>query len=274
MYKSHNPYRPIETEVLDVITETPTIKTLKLKPKEPLEFETGQFIELTVPGAGEAPFTPSSKPLIKDTIEVSVMRVGKVTERIHELKKGNTVGLRGPFGTGYPMDDFKGREVLVVGGGCGFAPLRSLMYEFFEHSGEFKSLFFRGGCKTPKDFLYRKEIEGWSQRDDLDVRLTVDEGDGEWKGNVGVVTTILDGIPINHAEGIAIVCGPPIMMKFATKKLQELGFKDTNLYLSMEKNMSCGLGKCGHCRLGTYYACKDGPVFRYDKIKSFPNIWD
>jgi len=274
MYKSQNPYRPIETKVLEVITETPTIKTLKLKPKEPLEFATGQFIELTVPGVGEAPFTPSSKPVIKDTIEVSVMRVGKVTEHIHELKKGDRVGLRGPFGTGYPMDDFKGKEVLVVGGGCGFAPLRSLMYEFFEHSGEFKSLFFRGGCKTPNDFLYRKEIEGWAKRDDLDVKLTVDEGNGQWKGNIGVVTTILDGIPMNHAEGIAIVCGPPIMMKFATSKLQELGFKDNHIYLSMEKNMSCGLGKCGHCRIGTYYACKDGPVFRFDKIKGFPNIWD
>jgi len=274
MYRSNNPYRPIETKVLEVITETPTIKTLKLKPKEELTFETGQFIELTVPGAGEAPFTPSSRAAVKDTIEVSVMRVGKVTERIHSLKKGDTVGIRGPFGTGYPMEEFKGREVLVVGGGCGFAPLRSLMYEFFEHSGEFKALFFRGGCKTPKDFLYKKEIEGWAKRDDLDVMLTVDEGDGQWKGNVGVVTTILDGIPMDHKKGVAVVCGPPIMMKFATKKLGELGFKDSNIYLSMEKNMSCGLGKCGHCRIGTYYACKDGPVFRFDRIKKFPNIWD
>jgi sulfite reductase subunit B len=274
MYRSDNPYRPIEARVLEVITETPTIKTLKMKPKEELSFETGQFIELTVPGVGEAPFTPSSKPEIKDTIEVSVMRVGKVTERIHELKKGDTVGLRGPFGTGYPMDDFRGREVLVVGGGCGFAPLRSLMYEFFTHSGEFKALFFRGGCKTPKDFLYRKEIEGWGRREDLDLVLTVDEGNGDWKGKVGVVTTILDGIPMNHKEGVAVVCGPPVMMKFATKKLGELGFKDGNIYLSMEKNMSCGLGKCGHCRIGTYYACKDGPVFRFDRIKKFPNIWD
>jgi sulfite reductase subunit B len=275
MYKSNNPYRPIETEVLDVMTETPTIKTLKLKPKEELTFETGQFIELTVLGVGEAPFTPSSRPAIRDSIEVSVMRVGKVTEAIHNLKKGATVGLRGPFGTGYPMDEYLGKEVLVVGGGCGFAPLRSLMYEFFDHSGEFKALFFRGGCKTSNDFLYKEEIDTWSKRNDLDVVLTVDEAkDGEWKGNVGVVTTILDGIPMNHASGVGIVCGPPIMMKFTTKKLLELGFKEKNIYLSMEKNMSCGLGKCGHCRLGIYYACKDGPVFRFDKIKNFPNIWD
>ncbi len=254
--------------------ETPTIRTLKLKPKEELLFETGQFIELLVPGVGESPFTPSSKPAVKDVIEVSVMRVGKVTERIHMLKKGDTVGLRGPFGTGYPIEEFKRHEVLVVGGGCGFAPLRSLMYEFFEHSGEFKKLLFRGGCKTPKDFLYKKEIESWARRDDLDVVLTVDEGDEKWKGNVGVVTTILDNLPMDCSSGIAVVCGPPIMMKFATMKLQSLGFKDRNIYLSMEKNMSCGLGKCGHCRIGTYYACKDGPVFRFDTINKFPNIWD
>ncbi len=274
MYKSKNPYRPIETKVVEVITETPTIKTLRLKPKEQLSFLTGQFIELTIPGVGEAPFTPSSRPSIKDTIEVTVMRVGKVTETIHRLKKGETVGLRGPFGTGYPLEEFKGKEVLVVGGGCGFAPLRSLMYEFFDKSNEFKALFFRGGCKTPQDFLYRKEIETWAKRDDLDLVLTVDEGDGIWKGNIGVVTTILDGIPIDTVKGIAVVCGPPIMMKFSTKKLLELGFKERNIYLSMEKNMSCGLGKCGHCRIGTYYACKDGPVFSFDKIKKFPNIWD
>ena len=142
MYKSKNPFRPIQTEVLDVITETPTIKTLKLKPKEPITFEAGQFIEFTVPGVGEAPFTPSSDPAVKDVVEISVMKVGKVTGMIHELKKGDTVGLRGPFGTKYPLDLFKGNEVLIVGGGCGFAPLRSPIYEFFNHVEEFKQLFF------------------------------------------------------------------------------------------------------------------------------------
>ena len=274
MYSSKNPYRPIRSQVLEVKTETPSIRTLKLKPEEEFSFETGQFIELTVPGAGEAPFTPSSRPSIKDTIEVSVMNVGKVTEKIHSLEAGSIVGLRGPFGTGYPMAEFKGKEILIVGGGCGFAPLRSLMYEFFRRSGEFKKLLFRGGCKTPGEFLFRSEIDEWSRRDDLDVVLTVDEGDSNWKGRVGVVTTILDGIDIDTSRGIAVVCGPPIMMKFTTMKLKDLGFREENTYLSMERNMSCGFGKCGHCRIGPYYACKDGPVFRYDKISSIPNIWD
>lgn len=274
MYKSNNPYRPIRTEVLGTVEETPSIVTLKLKPDEQISFETGQFVELTVPGAGEAPFTPSSEPSVKDVLEVSVMRVGKVTEKIHALQAGDIVGLRGPFGSGYPVDDFLGRELLVVGGGCGFAPLRSLMYELFRRSREFKKLLFRGGCKTPNDFLYRKQIEQWAQRDDLDMELTVDEANGNWQGKVGVVTTILDNLQMDPATGIAVVCGPPIMMKFATMKLLDLGFKNTNIYLSMEKNMSCGIGKCGHCRIGTYYTCNDGPVFRYDKISGYPNIWD
>ncbi|MGB2705503.1 MAG: FAD/NAD(P)-binding protein [Candidatus Omnitrophota bacterium] len=274
MNKLDNPYRPIKTEVLDVITETTNIKTLCLKPKEPLSFVSGQFIELTVPGVGEAPFTPSSNPSVKDIMEVTIMKVGKVTEKIHELRKGDIVGLRGPLGKGYPIDKFKGKEILVVGGGCGLAPLRSLMYELFNRSGEFKKLFFRGGCKTPADLLYKKEMGGWKKRDDLDLRLTVDKGEAGWKGNVGVVTTIMDGIDMDFKGGIAIVCGPPIAMKYATMKLLDMGFKDENIYLSMEKNMSCGIGKCGHCRIGTYYACKDGPVFTYDKIKNFHGIWE
>ena len=273
-HKNNNPYRPIETEVLEVITETPTIKTIKMRPKEEISFTTGQFIELTIPGVGEAPFTPSSRPSVKDIMEVTVMKVGKVTEKIHQLKKGDVVGLRGPFGQGYPLNEFKDREVLVVGGGCGFAPLRSLMYSLFEMSQDIKKLFFRGGCKTPKELIYRDETEEWGKRKDLDLKLTVDKGDDEWKGHVGLVTTVLDDVDMDYKNGIAIVCGPPIMMKFATMKLLDMGFKDENIYLSMEKNMSCGIGKCGHCRIGTYYACKDGPVFTYDKIKSFANIWD
>jgi len=274
MSKCTNPYRPIETEVLEVITETPTIKTLVLKPKEPITFRAGQFIELTVPGVGEAPFTPSSRPSVKDLMHVTIMKVGKVTEQIHQLKKGDTVGLRGPLGKGYPMDDFKGKEILVLGGGCGFAPLRSLMYSFFELSGQFKKLYFRGGCKNPNEVVYRSEIEAWTKRDDLNMRLTVDKGDESWKGDVGLVTTIVDDVKMDYAKGVAIVCGPPIMMKFGTKKLLEMGFQEENIYLSMEKNMSCGIGKCGHCRIGIYYACKDGPVFKYSDIKTYPEIWD
>jgi len=275
MCKAKNPYRPIRAQVTEVIAETPTIKTIRFKTDEPFSFATGQFIELTIPGVGEAPFTPSSRPSLKDVMEVTVMRVGKVTDKIHELIKGDIIGVRGPLGKGYPIESFRGKEILIVGGGCGLAPLRSLMYEFFERSGQFKKLYFRGGCKNPHELLYRKEMEDWKKRSDLDLSLTVDKGDKGWRGNVGVVTTIIDkGVDMDYANGIAVVCGPPIAMKFSTKKLLDMGFKDENIYLSMEKNMSCGIGKCGHCRIGTYYACKDGPVFTYAQIKDFPEIWD
>ncbi len=275
MKKSENIYRPIEAEVLEVITESRTIKTFKLKPREDLTFVAGQFIELTIPGVGEAPFTPSSNPAIKETMEVTIMKAGKVTEKVHQLAKGDIVGLRGPYGDGYPMDHFAGKEVLVFGGGVGLAPLRSLMHALFNRIDDFKKIYFRYGSKTPGDIIYKEEIRKWEKRKDLDYRITVDAGDDKWKGHVGLVTTILDDkMGMDFGSAIAVVCGPPIMMKFGTSKLLELGFREENIYLSMEKNMSCGLGKCGHCRIGTYYACKDGPVFTYDKIKDFHGIWD
>jgi sulfite reductase subunit B len=276
MHGNGNPYAMIKTKVLQVITETPTIKTLRLKPAVPFTFRTGQFIELTVPGVGEAPFTPSSNPANHDEIEVTIMRVGRVTEEIHKLKKNATVGIRGPLGNGYPVDVFKGQEVVVVGGGCGFAPVRSLMYTFFNMSRDLKKLVFRGGCKSPADFLYKKELLGWKKQKWLDVKLTVDrkEKGDKWNDNVGLVTTILDKLPVDRKKAYVVVCGPPIMMKFSTQKLLAAGFRENHLFLSMEKNMSCGIGKCGHCRLGTWYACKDGPVFRYDKIKKLTNIWE
>jgi len=273
MNNGRNPYNPIKTEVIDTIVETPMIKTLKLKPQEPIAFAAGQFVELTIPGVGEAPFTPSSRPSVNDMLYLTIMKVGAVTEAVHRLGKGDTVGLRGPMGKGYPIELFKDKEILVVGGGCGFAPLRSLMYTLFERSGEFKKLLFRGGCKTAKDLLYKHELEQWGKKPDLDIRLTVDVGDDSWKGHVGVVTDILDPIDMDCQNGIAIVCGPAMMMKFATAKLSEMGFQDSNIYLSMERNMSCAIGKCGHCRIGHYYACHDGPVFSYDKIKRFRDVW-
>ncbi len=269
-----NPYRSIEAEVLKVTTETPSIKTFLLKPKEELTFKPGQFMEFSVPGSGEAPFTPSSDSKIKDTMEITIVKVGKVTDAIHELKPGDTVGLRGPLGKGYPLTKFIGQDVLVVGGGVGLAPVRTLMYGLFHMRDQFSRLVYRGGCRNPKEFLFRKELEKWMKRDDIDMKLTVDEGDASWNGPVGVVTTIMDDIDVNFERAKAIVCGPPIMMKFATFKLQELGVKDSNIYLSMEKNMSCGFGKCGHCRIGPYYCCKDGPVFTYDMIREYPGIWE
>ncbi len=270
-----NPYEFVPTDVLDVVAETPTIRTLVLKPALPISFKAGQFVTVAIPGVGEGPFTPSSRPSVHDIIHVSIMKTGRVTQKIHQLNKGDRIAVRGPFGNGYPMDEYKGKEILVLGGGCGFAPLRSLMYSFFERSGQFKKLYFRGGCRTAKDLLYKSEMtEDWAKRKDLNMRLTVDVGDDDWKGNVGVVTTILDDVDMDYKQAVAVVCGPPIMMKFGTFKLLEMGFSEERIFLSMEKNMSCAVGKCGHCRVGTFYACKHGPVFKYQQIKDVPEIWD
>lgn len=268
-----NPYSPIRTDVIESIVETPTIKTLALRPEVPISFAAGQFVALTIPGVGEAPFTPSSRASVSDTLYLTIMKVGSVTAAAHELQVGDTVGLRGPLGTGYPIESFVDKEVLVVGGGCGFAPLRSLMYSLFDQADLYKKVLFRGGCRSAQDMVYRQELEQWAERPDLDMQLTVDVGDASWQGHVGVVTTILDDLEMDCAEGVAILCGPPVMMRFVTAKLSDMGFQDEHIYISMEKNMSCGIGKCGHCRLGRYYVCHDGPVFSYAAIKHLADIW-
>lgn len=270
----NNPYELIEAQISDVKDETPNIKTFVLKPKSSMAFDTGQFMELAVPGFGEGPFTPSSNPKDNSKLEFTIMNVGRVTNVLHGMKKGQTLGIRGPYGKGYPLTQFEGKEVLIVGGGVGLAPLRSLIYALFNDLNKYKKIYIKYGARTPDDIVYKGEVDAWAKGKESDFTLTVDRGDARWKGNVGLVTTILEDIKIDLKNSITVVCGPPIMMKFVTFKLLDIGFTPDRIYLSMEKNMSCGIGKCGHCRIGNYYACKDGPVFTYDKIKDYPNIWD
>ncbi|MFH1269943.1 MAG: FAD/NAD(P)-binding protein [Candidatus Omnitrophota bacterium] len=269
-----NIYKPQEAILEDIITESPTIKTFVLRPKESLEFRTGQFIELTLPGIGEAPFTPSSDPNIKDKIDVTIMKAGKVTSVLHSSSKNISLGMRGPYGKGYPMDKFEGKDILIVGGGVGLAPLRSLLFTLFAEIDKYNKVVLRYGARTADDIIYKEAIPKWAKKKKVDLVTTVDVGSPNWKGNVGLVTTILKDLPVDMKKTVSIVCGPPIMMKFVTLKLLDLGFKPKDIYLSMEKNMSCGLGKCGHCRIGSYYVCKDGPVFTYEQLKDTHDIWD
>jgi NAD(P)H-flavin reductase len=264
-----NPYKAIRAIVEAVADETPTIKTFTFRPLEPFSFKAGQFVELAVPGFGEAPFTPSSSPAVTERFDITIMKAGSLTERIHALRPGTEVGVRGPLGKPYPLDLFKGKEILIVGGGVGLAPLRSLLLALFEEIKSYIKIIVRYGARTPGDIVYR-------QQKPIEMMLTVDKGDDSWKGNVGVVTTILEKNKLTSdvKNGVAVVCGPPVMMKFATLKLLELGYPAGSIYLSMEKNMSCGIGKCGHCRIGPYYACKDGPVFTYAQVQNESRIWD
>ncbi|MDD5254863.1 MAG: FAD/NAD(P)-binding protein, partial [Candidatus Omnitrophica bacterium] len=206
-------YRPIEAVIEDVVVESPTIKTFVIRPKEPFSFRTGQFIELTLPGLGEAPFTPSSDPHIKEVIEVTIMKAGRVTSLLHEALPQTTVAIRGPYGKGYPLDKFQGKDVLIVGGGVGLAPLRSLFFSLFADIERYNKVVVRYGARTSADMIYKPLIPAWAKKKKVDFVTTVDVGDPEWKGNVGLVTTILNGLPVDLKNAAVIVCGPPIMMK-------------------------------------------------------------
>ena len=270
-----NPYSYIDAEIIGIADETQNIKTFTVKPRSEVGFRAGQFMDMTMPGIGEAPFTPSSNHDHREKLDFTIMRAGRVTGLMHQAKIGDIVGVRGPYGLGYPLDQFKSKELFIVGGGVGLAPLRALLYALFNEVNDYKKIVVKYGARTSKDIIYKNEIGSWSQRaGHVDVEISVDVGDEEWKGNVGLVTTILRPGSVDVNNAVAIVCGPPIMMKFVTFKLLDIGFKDSAIYLSMEKNMSCGIGKCGHCRIGPFYACKDGPVFTYDKLKDLHNIWD
>jgi len=272
---NQNPYQPINAEITDIVDESPTIKTFVVVPEEEFKFSTGQFVELTLPGEGEAPFTPSSSPAETKKMEITIMKAGRVTALLHQCKKGQKVAIRGPFGNGYPIDDFAGKEIYIIGGGVGLAPIRSLFLTLVDRIKDFKSLVCRYGAKTPEDFIYKNTLFGsWKNIDGVNIKLTVDEANGNWNDNVGVVTTILEPDDVNIKNTVAVICGPSVMMKYATLKLLEFNFPDDRIYLSMEKNMSCGIGKCGHCMLGKYYVCKDGPVFTYEQIKDYPKIWE
>ena len=268
MLNNKNIYKPIIAKLTDVIEESSSIKTFVLVPEEEFSFKTGQFIELSVDGVGEAPFTPSSSPLVTEKLEVTIMKTGYVTEYMHAMKPGGYMGIRGPYGRGYPVEDFFGKEILILGGGCGLAPIRSLLYTLESIVDRLAKVILCYGSKTPSDCIYKPLFNRLNRISKFEAYRTVDRPDGEWNEAVGVVTSLLNKITMNIKNSVAVVCGPPIMMKFGTIRLLEMGYPEHDIYLSMEKNMSCGLGKCGHCMMGEFFVCKDGPVFTYDELKN------
>jgi len=266
-------YTPIEARLVQVIDETPTIKTFVLEPAQPIEFRAGQFIQLTMPGVGEAPFTPSSDPAKPERLEVTVLRTGRVTDALHSAKEGDVLGVRGPFGKGYPVDTLAGKEVLVVGGGVGLAPLRALLYTLFSSLKDLKRVSIKYGARTPEELLYRSSFDEWDKKDKVDVSVTIDTPAPEWTGHVGLVTSLLQELDLDMANTVAFSCGPAIMLKFVTESLLDKGLTPSQIYLSMNRRMSCGIGKCGRCNIGPYYLCKDGPDMCYEEIKDYPNVF-
>jgi NAD(P)H-flavin reductase len=229
----------------------------------------GQFVELSIPGIGEAPFSISSPPADDNTFEMVIRKVGQVTTAIHDLEPGDTVGIRGPFGTSFPMKDLEGSSLLFVTGGIGLVPARSAILYALANRDAYKDIIILFGCRDPGQRLFTDELAVWSKREDITCMETVDRCEpGTWNGHVGVITTLFPELKaIDPTDTYAIIVGPPVMYKFVIMTLHDMEISDKRIIVSLERNMKCGVGKCGHCQINHLYVCQDGPVFYYDDIK-------
>ena len=265
-------YMPTMARLLQVeqLTGLEKLFTLELPEGQSLGNEPGQFVEVSLFGIGEAPISVSSSPgRSNGTFELCVRCVGDVTRAMHQLERGAQLGIRGPFGNPFPIDKMKGKDVLFAAGGLGLAPLRSLINEVLDQRSQFGRVIILYGTKQPSEILFKDELVQWAGRGDVEFHMTVDRGDKNWEGNVGVITTLFPKITINSRATVAATCGPPIMYRFVLMELLGKGIPETQIYLSLERRMKCGVGKCGHCQINGLYCCQDGPVFRYADIKGF-----
>jgi sulfhydrogenase subunit gamma (sulfur reductase) len=250
------------------MTELEKVFTLQLPEGVSLGNRPGQFVEVSVLGVGEAPISISSSPSRSNgTFELCVRRVGDVTNALHNLQPGAILGLRGPFGRGFPYEKFRGKDVLFAAGGLGLAPLRSLINQVIDERATFGRVIILYGARSPEELLFTDELKEWADRDDLEFHVTVDRGNDDWQGNVGVITTLFKKISIYPRNTVAATCGPPVMYRFVLMELLAKGISEGNTYLSLERHMKCGVGKCGHCQINDVYACQSGPVFPYSEIK-------
>jgi len=258
--------------ITKVCDEAAGIKTFTLEFKEPeiqksFDYRPGQFVELTVFGVGEAPISITSSPVNKGYLELTVAAVGKVTRALHLRKEKDVAGLRGPYGNGFPFDEVKGKNILFVGGGIGAAPLRSLINQMFAYRDNFAKISILYGAREPGLLCFIDDLEGWGKTENSEVLLTVDAPDAKWRGNVGVVGSLLPKINIDIKNTVAFICGPPIMIHFVLLDLLKMGFEEEQIITTMERRMECGVGKCGHCNIGKSYVCLDGPVFSYHQLR-------
>ncbi len=263
-------YLPTPARITAVkdLTALEKLFTIELPSGFSLNHRPGQFVQISVLGVGEAPISISSSPSRSNgSFEVCVRRVGSVTNAMHALKPGAMLGLRGPFGRGFPVERFRGKDILFVPGGLGLAPLRSLINEVLDERGKYGRVIILYGTRTPADILFRDEIAQWQQRTDIEFHMTVDRPDESWTGNVGVITTLFPKIQIHPRNMVAVVVGPPVMYRFVLMELLGKGIAEGNIWFSFERHMKCGVGKCGHCQMHHIYTCQDGPSFSYAEIK-------
>lgn len=271
-------YTPYLMRIEKITSEAPEVKTFVLKfvneeDQNKFSFKAGQFGEYSVFGAGESTFCIASSPTRKGYIECTFRQAGKVTNALADCEEGSMIGFRGPYGNVFPIDEWKGKNLLFIAGGIALPPMRCVIWNALDTRENFKDITIVYGARSVNDLVYKNELKEWGSRKDVKLVTTVDPG-GEtpdWKGEIGFVPTIVEKIAPSAENTIAIVCGPPVMIKFTFPVLAKLGFKDENIYTTLENRMKCGFGKCGHCNVGKMYVCKDGPVFTQAQLKNLPD---
>lgn len=261
-------YVPVKTRILVIkkLTDAEKFFQLDLSNFDRFDHKPGQFVQVTIPGVGEAPISIASSKNKKNTLDLVVRKVGSLTNIMHNLKEGDSVGLRGPFGNGFPMEELKGSHLLLVGGGIGLVPLRSVIQYYIANKKDYKGMTIFYGAKSDKELLFTDEYELW-EKGNINLFITIDRESPTWKGNVGLITTLFNKVKINYIDSKILVCGPPIMYKFVLLELIKKSVSGKNIYLSLERQMKCGVGKCAHCAIGSYHVCIDGPVFTYEFLK-------
>jgi sulfhydrogenase subunit gamma (sulfur reductase) len=263
-------YTPIMARIARIqqITELEKLFTIELPEGISLGHRPGQFVEVSILGVGEAPISISSSPSRSSrSFEICVRKVGDLTNALHLMKEGDVIGLRGPFGRGFPFENLHGKDILFAAGGLGLAPLRSFINQVIDQRSSFGRVIILYGARNPAELLFTNELQEWGNRQDVEFYVTVDRGDDDWDGNVGVITTLFKKISIYPRNTVAATCGPPVMYRFVLMELNAIGISEGNIYLSLERHMKCGVGKCGHCQINDLYACQSGPVFPYSEIK-------
>jgi NAD(P)H-flavin reductase len=263
-----NPYRPWPARITSIVELTDKEKLFEIRLIDPeardaFSFDAGQFVEVSIFGVGEAPISISSAPSKQGFIELCVRDSGDVTGALHRKRCGDVIGIRGPFGRGFPFMQMKGNDILLVAGGLGIAPLKSLINHVHDTRHEFGKVTILYGSRTPDEILFRQQFDMWQHREDFDLILTVDQPDDGWTGETGLVTRLFERVDIDPDNTYAAICGPPVMYKFVIAEMRAKEMDVDKIYVSFERRMKCGIGKCGHCGVGHQYACIDGPVFNY-----------
>lgn len=271
---NNNPYLPQQAKILSTEAASPTERLIRLQLTngQALGHIPGQFVEVSLLGIGEAPLTIASPPTTNDnSFEICVRAAGNLTRKLHQLKAGDTIGIRGPLGRSFPMETLLGKDLLFIAGGIGLVPLRPLIKQVIRQRKAFGKITILYGTKTPEERVFMDNLQEWEKREDVDYRHTLDRPIPGWTGHVGVVTTFIPGLDIDPTRCVALVVGPPLMYKFVILGLSNKGLTDENIIFSFERRMKCGIGKCGHCQMNGILVCRQGPTFNCSEIKG---LWE